>query len=1308
MSQSTPSTVAPPVRRFVALLTALLLVVGWQVGLPATARADGPTTFSNTTAIAIPATGSPNQIGPASPYPSNITVSGMTGLVSKVTVTFHNLTHGVLSDVDALLVAPSGENLIVLSDAGPQNTLTFTNNATLTFDDSAATTIPGGNVPSGSYQVTNNPWQQADTFPAPAPSPSGEVTLAGAFSGIDPNGQWRLFIVDDTSGDTGTMAGGWSMAITTEAAAVATTTTVTSSDTTSTTGDPVTFTASVRAGGSAVTVGTVQFSRDGTNLGAPVPLNGSGNATLTTSSLAEGTHLIRASFSGATGYLTSNGTLSQRVDNVTVVTDTTFCNTGTITTPERGAATPYPSNIFVTGLTGQVTKVTAQLKGLSHTAPIDYDILLSGPTPTKNVFLMSDSGGQNPVSNVNLTFDDDAASTIGNSLASGTYKPTRTADTSVENMPAPAPPLSDATTLSTFNGASGNGTWSLWVVDDATGDTGSISGGWCVTITSAAPTTTSLTASPNPSTVGEGVAFTARVTSGGNPVSAGTVQFSDGATALGAPVAVAADGTALLTTSSLTAGSHTITAAYSGTATLGESSDTVDQVVAKVATITTLTAAPNPSDVGAPVQFTATVTAAGGSVPDGSVTFSIDGTDQPPISLDAAGMATLSTSSLAAGTHAVEARYTGTARYAASSDDVSQVVSRKLSATALTSSLNPSQVGDEVTFTATVTVGEALVSAGTVTFSIDGTDAATVAVSAAGVATLTSSALTAGTHAIEARYNETDAIASSRASINQVVGRHASATDLTSSLNPSQVGDTVTFTATVTSGGAPVTSGSVTFNVDGTDAATVAVSAAGVATYTTSALGAGTHPVEARYVETAAVAASSDAVDQVVGQQASTTTVTSSPNPAAFGATVTFTATVTAGGTPVTGGTVQFSVGSTPVGLPVTVAADGTATLTQAGGLEPGTFTMTATYSGTADIAGSSGSVDQVVQARPTTTALTGPTLTEVGVDATYTATVTTAGGPVTSGSVVFAVDGVPVTGEVGVDGSGQATFTTSTLVYGSPTITATYTDTAGGHQSSTGSLNVSVWMRIGSGGPYQVAEGESLTLAGTGSPGGTFGWDLNGDGDYSDATGLTPTLTWAQLEALGINDGPSSHTIRLQISSGSTLVAAATQLTVTNTAPDSVLTGDLTATVGQPFTIKVGADDPSSADMAAMFTYTVDWGDGTPVETVTGPADPPVTHTYTQAGDYDAEFTATDKDGGTGPGTTVQVTAEPAASPSPSPSPTDDSDDNGNSDGNNDDLPQTGADADPDLLLMGMGLVAVGALVTVGGLIGRSHRRRG
>lgn len=108
-----------PSRRgmFGRVVTSLCLALGVPVVAATAAVADGPTTFGNTAAMDIPAAGSPNQIGDASPYPSPITVSGMTGTVSNITVTFNNLTHSIANDIDALLVSPTGENLMVMSDA---------------------------------------------------------------------------------------------------------------------------------------------------------------------------------------------------------------------------------------------------------------------------------------------------------------------------------------------------------------------------------------------------------------------------------------------------------------------------------------------------------------------------------------------------------------------------------------------------------------------------------------------------------------------------------------------------------------------------------------------------------------------------------------------------------------------------------------------------------------------------------------------------------------------------------------------------------------------------------------------------------------------------------------------------------------------------------------------------------------------------------------------------------------------------------------------------------------------------------------
>ena len=169
----------------------------------------------------------------------------------------------------------------------------------------------------------------------------------------------------------------------------------------------------------------------------------------------------------------------------------------------------------------------------------------------------------------------------------------------------------------------------------------------------------------------------------------------------------------------------------------------------------------------------------------------------------------------------------------------------------------------------------------------------------------------------------------------------------------------------------------------------------------------------------------------------------------------------------------------------------------------------------------------------------------------------------------------------------------------------------------------------VDAGGPYTVTEGESLTLDGSRStPGGTYAWDLDADGSFDDATGLSPTLTWADLEALGIDDGPGTASVTLQRTDGRVpQTSQPVALDVVNGPPVAVITGSLTATVGVPFTLKVGADDPSAADMAAMFTYTLDWGDGTRLQVVVGPADPPVTHTYLVTGQFNATFTATDKD---------------------------------------------------------------------------------
>ena len=167
-------------------------------------------------------------------------------------------------------------------------------------------------------------------------------------------------------------------------------------------------------------------------------------------------------------------------------TPSSFANPASIGIPSSGVAAPYPSNIVVSGFAGTVSKVTVALTNLNHTFPDDVDVLLVGPTGAKMI-LMSDAGGGLDVLNVTLNFDDTAPGALPDStqIVSGTFRPTNflTGDT----FPAPAPPGPYGSALSVFNGLNPNGTWSLYVFDDASGDLGNISGGWNLTLIASAP-----------------------------------------------------------------------------------------------------------------------------------------------------------------------------------------------------------------------------------------------------------------------------------------------------------------------------------------------------------------------------------------------------------------------------------------------------------------------------------------------------------------------------------------------------------------------------------------------------------------------------------------------------------------------------------------------------------------------------------------------------------------------------------------------------------------------------------------------------
>ena len=148
--------------------------------------------------------------GQASPYPSVINVTNAPGAIGKISVTLSNLSHGFPDDLDVLLVGPGGDGVLLMSDACGGVDLM---NRTLTFSDDADQLLPDVGLPAGErYKPTN--FGGGDILPVPAPMGPYAAVLS-AFNGKMANGDWKLFIVDDGSGDNGAVYDGWYLTMTT-------------------------------------------------------------------------------------------------------------------------------------------------------------------------------------------------------------------------------------------------------------------------------------------------------------------------------------------------------------------------------------------------------------------------------------------------------------------------------------------------------------------------------------------------------------------------------------------------------------------------------------------------------------------------------------------------------------------------------------------------------------------------------------------------------------------------------------------------------------------------------------------------------------------------------------------------------------------------------------------------------------------------------------------------------------------------------------------------------------------------------------
>ncbi|HEV2319471.1 MAG TPA: MBG domain-containing protein [Verrucomicrobiae bacterium] len=169
-----------------------------------------------------------------------------------------------------------------------------------------------------------------------------------------------------------------------------------------------------------------------------------------------------------------------------------FANASNIVIFPLSPAAPYPSTINISGEAGTITNVMVTLQGMSHNDPGNVNALLVGPGG-QAVVLMSDSIGNYPMSDITFTLSDQAYYPLPafSPMVDGTFEPTDYAPDHTNTaysfpLPAPAPPY--ATGLSTFDGSSPDGTWSLYVSDGETGDTGEIVS-WSLAIATISPPT---------------------------------------------------------------------------------------------------------------------------------------------------------------------------------------------------------------------------------------------------------------------------------------------------------------------------------------------------------------------------------------------------------------------------------------------------------------------------------------------------------------------------------------------------------------------------------------------------------------------------------------------------------------------------------------------------------------------------------------------------------------------------------------------------------------------------------------------------
>ena len=842
---------------------------------------------------------------------------------------------------------------------------------------------------------------------------------------------------------------------------------------------PLTLTATVSSDDTG-RIGTITFSEGSYNWCTAVGINAGGTATCTIQALSLGSHTFTASYSGDANNASSISlpyveVIKQQpalAFSVSPSPSAIVASTVTLTlTVADASGTPAGNVVFYDGGTalGSVPLSASGMAQLSQGFSVGTHYLsaqYTGDSATAAATSTTVTERINQATTVTTL-----ASSAGTSIVGTPVTLTTTVTNNNGSTPTGYVTLKDGTAILGSHPLGANGVCSIStsmlspgthsVVAVYSGDTNdSVSSSTALTETIVQiATVTTLGTNANPLSAGATLRLTAAVILAPGETAygplTGSATFYDGATAIGpGPVAINANGQAILSIATLAVGSHALTARFNGdTDHSASNSVPLSQAVQETSTQTVLTSSASTALMGKPAIFTVVVTSASG-IPTGQVSFRDGPTQLGSVRLGANGTASFAITTLSRGAHAITAVYSGDSDYTASvSPAVALSVQLAQPVLTLGGPTNAIDAGTPATFVANLTT-PGIAPTGTLLL-LDGAIRI-------GAATITGSTpysfsiatLLIGTHTVTASYaGDINNTAATSAPVTVTIRQALSTTALAASANPLTLGNPLTLTATVSSG-SPNAGGPVRFFDGPVLLGTSALGNHGTASFSPAGLALGSHSLTVVYSGDTNHGASGSTPLSVLVVQAATVTLNSNNNPSASGQSVTFTAQIGPGGTIAASGIATFHDNGVLI-VTVPLNGGGAAILTSSA-LAVGSHIITVSYGGDQHFSTSSAQLVQTIRNANTQLTITSSANPAVYKQPlTLTATVMSDGGTAT-GNVTFTDAGAPI-GSGLLNAAGVASLTLSTLAPGAHAIVANYPGDGKAEASASTPLSLTV-----------------------------------------------------------------------------------------------------------------------------------------------------------------------------------------------------------------------------------------------------------